>query len=50
MNLKGVEDTWREQCPEEAAGMTIKPRTRKLWDRLEKAAKSRKRLRKKANG
>ena len=47
MNLKGVEDTWREQCPEEAAGMTIKPRTRKLWDRLEKAAKSRKRLRKK---
>ena len=31
MNLKGVEDTWREQCPEEAYGLVGKRKLPKKW-------------------
>ena len=43
MNLKELDQVWRETCPEEANGLVSK-RKRKFFDKIIQRAENRKRL------
>jgi len=48
MNLKDLDNTWREACPEEANGLVRKRKKGNRWDIIFKSAKARNKLKEKS--
>jgi len=44
MNYKELELMWRKTCPEEATGLVMNKRRRRIYDKIIKSAENRKRL------
>jgi len=47
MNLKELDKTWREACPDEANGLVKQRKKGNKWNRIIKSAKARKKLKEK---
>lgn len=44
MNLKKLDKTWRDTCPDEANGLVSKRKKGNRWDKITKSAKARNKL------
>ena len=47
MNLKDLDNTWRETCPDEANGLVSKRKKGNRWEKILKSAKARNKLKEK---
>ena len=48
MNLKDLDNTWREACPDEANGLVSKRKKGNRWNRILESAKARNKLKEKS--
>ena len=48
MNLKELDKTWRENCPDEANGLVSRRRKGNRWKRIVESAKARNKLKEKS--
>ena len=48
MNLKELDQVWRETCPEEANGLVSKRKKGNRWEKIFKSAKARNKLKEKS--
>ena len=48
MNLKDLDNTWRETCPNEANGLVSKRKKGNRWKTIIKSAKARNKLKEKS--
>ena len=46
MNLKQLDKTWRDSCPDEASGLVSKRKKGNRWNRIILSSKAKKRLNK----
>lgn len=48
MNLKQLDETWRESCPDEATGLIRKRKKGNRWNKIVQSATARKKLKEKS--
>jgi hypothetical protein len=48
MNLKDLDNTWREACPDEANGLVSKRKKGNRWNRILESAQARNKLKEKS--